>query len=507
MRAQLIPDEDDRKRVMFDLVQMAGGPPDPKVKPALQAALDQYGGGQAKRAQANPMIRANVLLPEARFGIREEMKQAYGFGWRDHVRGVTTTLDAIENLAFREKVRAELARIDAKEHSKLNSGYTLDPAKVTADRRLPHVVVVAANAKGEIVRYFEAGESAPYFGSPFARDAKTGRYDPAREARHVASTGKIVAAIAIANEGRDQPGTLYADPNAPPKNVETCEKGGGNTPGQRRAVVAFACSLNAPLMARTAHIGQERVKKIIDGFGFAMPPVDANGERTPPSTATVLGLIGGSPRRVHHMAAVVTAALTGNGQRPIRAPTSVRAYDYTSVEAAGLATPAEKPIIPNTIIRPEAHAMLKSLLSAPLCHRQGTTAHGTLRGLAHWCADGRPDLRLHIAKTGTSTTADPDATVDTWTTGGIQFANGATYSYVVMVGTGTARDTWARKLHASQANVPLVEALLVDLKEHARKHAPAVATATPAAPAQTVAVAKSSKMTTPDWRDDLKAQR
>ena len=66
--------------------------------------------------------------------------------------------------------------------------------------------------------------------------------------------------------------------------------------------------------------------------------------------------------------------MTGNGQKPIRAPTVVRAYDYTSTEAAGLATPAEKPIIPNTLIKPEAHAMLKALLSAPLCHRVGTAA-------------------------------------------------------------------------------------------------------------------------------------
>ena len=116
-------------------------------------------------------------------------------------------------------------------------------------------------------------------------------------------------------------------------------------------------------------------------------------------------------------------------------------------------------------------------------------------------------MRLHIAKTGTSTTADPDATIDTWTTGGIQFSNGVSYSYVVMVGTGTARDTWARKLHASQANVPLVDALLNDLKAHALKHAPPITAATAAAPAQTVAIAKSSKMTTPGWRDDLKTQR
>ena len=51
------------------------------------------------------MIRANALLPAARFGLREEMKQAYGFGWREHVRGVTTTLDVVENLSFHERIR------------------------------------------------------------------------------------------------------------------------------------------------------------------------------------------------------------------------------------------------------------------------------------------------------------------------------------------------------------------------------------------------------------------
>lgn len=503
---KLIADEADRKKVLFELVQMAGGPPDPKVKPAMQVALDQYGGALAKRAQANPMIRANVLLPEARFGIREEMKQAYGFDWRDHVRGVTTTLDAVENLAFREKIRAELAKIDAKEHSKFNPGYTLDPAKAGPERRLPHVVVVASNAKNEIVRYFEVGESAPYFGSPFARDAATGRYDPTREARHIASTGKIMAAIAIANQGRDQPGTLYADPNAPARLVDTCERGNGTVPGQRKALVAFACSLNAPLIARTAQVGQARVQKLIDGLGFAMPPPDAAGERTPPSTAVVLGLVGGSPRRVHHMAGVLTASLVGNGQKPLRAPTIVKAYDYTSPESAALATFNDKPIIPNQLIRPEARGLLKALLSAPLCLRSGGVAHGTLKGLAHWCADGRADLRLHVAKTGTSTTTDADATVDTWTAGGIQFANGAVYSYVVMVGTGTARDTWARKLHAAQANVPLVEVLLNDLREHARKNPPPPGTvAVLAPPAQKVAAAKPKHG--PDWRDDLKAAR
>ncbi|MFK5108759.1 hypothetical protein ACI394_30010, partial [Klebsiella pneumoniae] len=79
---------------------------------------------------ANPMIRANALLPAARFGLREEMKQAYGLGWREHVRGVTTTIDVVENLAFHERVRQVLAEIDTKNTAKIEPGYTLDPAKV-----------------------------------------------------------------------------------------------------------------------------------------------------------------------------------------------------------------------------------------------------------------------------------------------------------------------------------------------------------------------------------------
>jgi membrane peptidoglycan carboxypeptidase len=498
---KLIVDEDERKKVLFELVQMAGGPPDPKVKPRLQQALDTYAPTQSKRAQANPTIRANALLPAARFGLREEMKQAYGFGWREHVRGVTTTLDTFENLAFHERIKTALAALDAKEQAKLNPGYTLDPAKVTADRKMPNVVVVAANTKGEIVRYYEAGESASYFGSPFARDAATGYYHPERESRHIASTGKMLVAIGISNEGRDQLGTLYNDPNAPARNSDTCEKTVGGTPGQRRAVVAFACSLNAPLIARAAHLGQDRVKRLVDGFGFAMPPVDAAGEGTPPSTASVLGLIAGSPRRVHQMSAVILAALLERGSQPVRPPSLVRSFDYTHRDAPALTQSPESLITPNKLIKVDAHPMLKSLLSAPLCHRFGGVAHGTLKALAHWCADGRGDVKLHFAKTGTSTTTDADATVDTWTSGGIQFANGAAYSYVVMVGTGTARDTWARKVHASQANVPLVEALLQELRDHAKKN-PVVADVL-RAPSASAAARTKSVSDASTWREQV----
>jgi membrane peptidoglycan carboxypeptidase len=465
----LIEDEELKKQVLFELIAMAGGPPDPKVRPRLQAALERYAPSEAKRAEANPVVRANALLPSARFGIREEMKQRYGFGWREYVRGVTTTLDAAANLAFHDKVKAGLARIDAVVRPKLLGGYTLDPARAGSDLKVPNVVVVAANAKGEIVRYYEAGETAAYFGAPVARDRATGLYDPARDPRMIASTGKMIAAIAIANSGRDSTASLYVDTEAPERGLDTCAKGNGRF--GRKAIVAFACSLNAPLLNRAALAGQQRVRTLVDAFGFAMPPPDASGHGTPPSTAVVLGQISGAPRRVHQMAAVVLASLIGRGAAPVREPTLVKSYDFTHADAGKRAIPdLRAPIIPNRLIRRWAAPLLKALLSAPLCYTAGGAPTGTLRSLASWCPSRRAGLRLHFAKTGTQVTADPNSTVDVWTAGGLQFANGAAYSYVVLVGTGSASEPWATKVHAADVAAPLLEILLEDLSGHAREN-------------------------------------
>ncbi len=465
----LITDEAEKKQVLFELIAMAGGPPDPKVRPKLQAALDRFAPDQARRAEANPVARANALMPAARFGLREEMKEIYGFAWRDHVRGVTATFDAAANLAFHEKIKAGLAKIDGAVRQKLNPGYTLDPARVGADVKLPTITVVAANATGEIVRYYEAGETAPYFGASVARDSATGFYRPSRDPRMIASIGKMIAAIAIANSGRDSTGSLYVDTEAPSHGLDTCAK--GNSRYGRRAIVAFACSLNTPLINRAALAGQGRIKTLIDGFGFTMPPSDASGHGTPPSTAAVLGQISGSPRRVHHMSAAILASLIGRGATPVREPTLVKGYDFTNAEERGEKhADVGAPIIPNRLIQRRATPLLRALLSAPLCYTASGTPTGTLKSLSSWCAARRKGLRLHFAKTGTQVTSDPNATVDVWTSGGLQFTNGAAYSYVVLIGTGSGSEPWATKVHAADVAAPLLEILLEDLSNDAREN-------------------------------------
>ena len=47
----------------------------------------------------------------------------------------------------------------------------------------------------------------------------------------------------------------------------------------------------------------------------------------------------------------------------------------------------------------------------------------------------------------------------------------------MLIGTGSPSQSWARSLHAAQVGVPLLETLLADLKEHAKKHGVPVARA------------------------------
>jgi hypothetical protein len=166
------------------------------------------------------------------------------------------------------------------------------------------------------------------------------------------------------------------------------------------------------------------------------------------------------------MSAVVLAAMLGRGATPVREPSLVAKYDFTTENAAAVVGGAPR-IVPNKLIKRSAVPLLKALLQAPLCYQAGGVPVGTLKPLSQWCAARRGDLRLHFAKTGTQVTADPNATVDVWITGGLQFANGAAYSYVVLAGTGSANEPWGTSIHAAQI-APLLEVLLGDLAAHAK---------------------------------------
>ncbi|GJM03994.1 MAG: hypothetical protein DHS20C08_24950 [Rhodomicrobium sp.] len=472
----LLPDDEQKKAVLFDLTLLANGPPSSQIQPKLQATLKQHFPQLTKHAGANPIVRANLLAPAGRYAAREEMKQAYGFNWRRYVRGVELTLDVSKNLTFRERIWHELTTLQTKYKSRIDPAYSLDANElknlVGGEKKMPDVVIAAANEKGELVRYFESNDISAYYGSPYARSAENGHYEPEKEIRAIASTGKMMAAIALANQGKDTLQSVYLDDEAPNGRLETCRRG-GDKQAYRRAEVAFACSLNRPLEWRMAKYGQRGARLLIDQLGFTMPYAPTENQKTPPSTAMVRGLVTASPRKVHHLSTLILASLTGKGKNRIPLPYLVRNF-----QRSGLQNPYEKDtptsafhsntdLIPNEVIRPAARQRVKEFLSAPLCYAKGKSRHGTLKSASNWCAARRKDVKLHFAKTGTQVTSDPDATVDVWVTGGIQFTNGKSYSYVITVGTGNRNRAWSRKLHSAQIGAPLLQALLKELRNDA----------------------------------------
>ncbi len=472
----LLNSDEEKKSVLVDLSLLADGPPNAKIQPKLASTIKKHYPHLVKVASANPIARANLLVPATRYAAREEMKQAYGFEWRHYVRGVELSLDVSKNLIFRKKVWKKLEALDNKYQAKLDPAYSLNIAKLEklegSPKTIPDVIIAAANTKGEIVRYFESNDIAAYYGAPYARSQDNGRYNPDKEIRAIASVGKMMAAIALANQGRDTLHSPYLDKEAPETGLDTCRRK-GTIQKMRRAEVAFACSLNKPLEWRMARYGQRGSQKIIDQLGFTMPYAPDERSKTPPSTAMVRGLVTAAPRKVHHLSTIILASLTGQGHKPVPLPFTVRHFQKT-----GLQNPYEKNIktsqlaantdlVPNKIIRSYGRPRLKQFLQSPLCYHDGKTRHGTLKKLSNWCAERRSDVKLHFAKTGTQVTNDPDATVDIWVTGGIQFSNGKAYSYVITMGTGNRNRAFARNLHSSQLGAPLLETLLKDLRADA----------------------------------------
>ena len=109
--------------------------------------------------------------------------------------------------------------------------------------------------------------------------------------------------------------------------------------------------------------------------------------------------------------------------------------------------------------------MLRSLLSAPLCYEARGKRHGTLKSQSKWCAKRHKKIQLHFAKTGTQTTADSDTTVDVWLAGGVQFTSGKSFSYVILVGSGSVSQPLGYRLHSSQLAAPLLGVLMSDLEQ------------------------------------------
>ncbi len=458
----LITDLPERERIVAALEEMADSQPDPKTPVEIAAVLAELAPDAARPAGANPVRRANALIPAAKYGVRGEIRDRFGFGWRSHVRGVQLSLNVAENLAFRERILDRLKTIQNRFQARINPRYSLDVRSIrtsdnASDARIPDIVIAAADGSGAIVRYFESNYTAAYFGSALGRDPATGKYNPARESRFIASVAKMAAAVAIANEGSDAPDSGYLDVAAPASGLEACKK--GRERRLRRADVAFACSLNVPIEWRMRQITGRKLRRIVNQFSLTLPD---NGPAL--AKSLTVGQVAASPRTVHAMAGTVLAALTAGDKSPggAQPPSLLHRIDHTKSANAARAIVRPAPAPPPNPVHAEARGLLATLLSAPICYR-----YGTLRRISDWCAAKRDDVALHFAKTGTRGTGalspDADDTVDLWVAGGIKFKSGPAYSYVILVGTGNPNLPWGRDLYAGSLTEPLLRALLEDL--------------------------------------------
>ena len=122
----LIKDRGERGKVITELEQLAATPPEPKLLAEMDEALAGLSARTQNRAGANPVARANALLPSVKYGVREELKTRFGYDWRRDVGAVHLTLDAAENLRFREAEKAVLKLIDKRHRERIAPAYTLD---------------------------------------------------------------------------------------------------------------------------------------------------------------------------------------------------------------------------------------------------------------------------------------------------------------------------------------------------------------------------------------------
>ncbi len=459
-----ITSPDLREEIVAELSDLSQTAPSPRIDADVVLALEAQPNAPTGRS-VNPVRRANNLLGPLQYGLRQELVERHGYDWRNHVGAVHLTFNALDNQSFARRMEGELTALLASQaYRRKNAALSFDIAKAgTPGAIVPRIVIAAANEKGELVRYYENHATAVYYGSRAAWDAKTGIYNPAAETMQLASVGKIFAAIALGNEGRDTGRTLYRDACVSGYGAESCRRSctaPHATVKHRPVRTVFACSLSRPLIDRLTRVREDRLFALVEDLGAST----SNLGTTPIETAIANGLVSASPRTLHQIQLSMMNAMDETARRDIAPPSLIAAaqvYDASTAEPIRAAVPVIKP----DAINDKAGTFLRTVLTEPLCHPNGTLRH--LR--AEWCARTNGSISLHVAKTGTRSfrlpAGQPD-TMDLWISGQIHFNSGQKYTYVVYMGTGDPRKLMGRFAAGRQAG-PLLRVLLEDLAREA----------------------------------------
>ncbi|MFN7164960.1 MAG: transglycosylase domain-containing protein [Hyphomonas sp.] len=396
--------------------------------------------------------------------------------WRGKVREVEVTIDIARNSAFRSRAREAAMTLgeSLEETGRYRKGAlpqrvvnTLGSLSVL-DGDTP-LVIAAADETGRIVRYYNSSAVTAYSGygatRPMIRGFGRGAYDRSHETRPVGSVAKLAAALLLAEGGAGDAGRTVSNACMPGLQQRCATSASGATPQRVSLRRAFGSSLN-PAVVRALGEGTTiaRSLELMDALGFYLPE---RHRQTPMATNLALGRFAGRPRAVHWLAAASLAAAKGE-TGVVTQPYFVERYRLIEPVAGGdytfrLETPARTTLaLPDNLGTAQA-LFLRDVLSQPICDTQD----GTLKRLSSWCAAARKDVALHIAKTG-SVSAGPAGggfnESELWIAGGIEFADGRAYSYVISLGAGAPRGAFTRDLGGGVLS-PLADVLLRDLLE------------------------------------------
>ncbi|MDP3738403.1 MAG: transglycosylase domain-containing protein [Hyphomonadaceae bacterium] len=459
----------ERQAIAHDIDALKASPPPVALDSQLLAGaavlfqpdrIDQL----AMRLE-HPYSRLRIVLPRPhRRFVVDLLTDRFGRNWRDQVRRLELTLDMPADLRFQRTMDEAWGKFETVN----DNGWLLAPASADS---MGYVVAVADD-RGHIVRFFEGGAprqdtdgvSIPRFEGGSARypgalpavavddipracpaGVKKSKapcpYAPRTEAfprqgRDLASVGKVLASIALADSG--------ATPTA-------------------GVVNAFAKSDNVAIEKALSSIGTGRLRQIMAALDIRAP----DGE-TPLPVAVSRGFVRASPREAHRMMSLALAMARNKFDEPVYLPTMIERYDQfdtATMKASTRSSPddLDSPIVPAALFSgeggPSNEAMsrfVRETLSAPICKG------GTLKSLSKWCPGQPRGVQLHIAKSGTRANASGE-TVDIWIAGGVVLRDGRAFTYVVLAGTGQPSLPFhSGTLNASSA-AGLVDALLNDL--------------------------------------------
>lgn len=422
--------------------------------------------GEAEAAQA-----ARAITPAKRTPTRLQGTHP----WRGKVREVEVTLDIAENSQFRARAREAAMTLgeDLETTGRYRKGAL--PQRVVDDLGSLSIkagdtalVMAAADESGRIVRYYNSSATTAYSGygdtRPTISGFGRGPYDREYETRSVGSVAKLAAALLLAEGGASDPETTVSNACMDGLQQRCAGSAIGSTPARVTLRRAFGSSLN-PAVVRALGEGtsMKRMLELMDQLGFFLPE---RHRQTPVATNLALGRFAGRPRSVHWLAAAVLAAARGKSEA-VTEPYFVESYKLIEPVAGGdftfrKETPARSTLPAQEGIGEAQAAFLRAVLSQPICD----TKDGTLRRLSAWCAAARKDVAVHIAKTG-SVSAGSGAAYnesDLWIAGGIEFADGRAYSYVISLGAGSNRGAFAKDLGGGVLS-PLADVMLRDLLE------------------------------------------